>query len=232
VRGDRAPQISFQLDRRRFDRLHFAAWLPHASGEAPLDHSRQEFGEPEPKLFAVDPGVKAAVNALNSRWPWTMSRLELLDEVHARLRAAGIEAAADVDGEIDAFLEHLIVRGLARFRLDPVVPEPPSTPLRLDEPTRRMAEVALAEADPQIFNVWHERESLSAADRNLLPLLDGTRDRDALVEELLTLARGDVITFERDGEQLSSRAELRTAVADYVDTMLERLTKLRLMRAD
>ena len=206
VRGDRAPQISFQLDRRRFDRLHFAAWLPHASGEAPLDHSRQEFGEPEPKLFAVDPGVKAAVNALNSRWPWTMSRLELLDEVHARLRAAGIEAAADVDGEIDAFLEHLIVRGLARFRLDPVVPEPLSTPLQLDGPTRRMAEVALAEGDPQIFNAWHEMESLSAADRHLLPLLDGTRDRNALVEELLTLARGDVITFERDGEQLSSRA--------------------------
>ena len=231
VRGERAPQINFQLDRRRFGRLHFAAWLPPAGGVAPLDHSRQEFGEPEPKMFAVDPGVKAAVNALNSRWPWTMSRRELLDQVQAQLRAAHIEAAADLEANVDAILEYLIVRALVRFRLDPVSPGPAQAPLKLDEPTRRMAEVARAEGDPHIFNLWHEMETLSAADQHLLPLLDGTRDRDALVEELLSLAHADVIRFERDGEVLSSEAQRHAAVADYVDMMLKRLTALRLMGA-
>ena len=232
VRGERAPQINFQLDRRRFGRLQFAAWLPHASGETPLDHSRQEFGEPEPKLFAVDPGVKAAINALNSCWPWTLSRAELLDEVQVQLRAADIEVAIALEAKIDEFLEYLIVRGLARFRLDPVVPAPAAIPMQLDEPTRRMAEVARAEDDPYIFNLWHEMETLSPADRHLLPLLDGTRDRDALVEEMLSLAHADVIRFERDGEHLTTDAELRAAVADYVDMMLKRLTELRLMRAE
>jgi methyltransferase-like protein len=232
VRGERAPQISFQPDRRRFGRLHFAAWLPPVGGEVRLDHSKQEFGEPEPKVFAADPGVKAALNALNSRWPWTISRLELLDDMRAQLRSAHVEASVDLETNVDALLEYLIVRGLARFRLDPLIPVPPSTPLRLDQPTRRMAEVALAESDPQIFNLWHEMESLSAADRNLLPLLDGTRDRTALVEELVSLARADVITFELNGEQLSGELQLHAAVVDYVDMMLVRLTKLRLMRED
>ena len=103
--------------------------------------------------------------------------------------------------------------------------------MQLDEPTKRMAEVARAEDDPYIFNLWHEMEPISAADRNLLPLLDGTRDRGALMQELLSLARADVIRFERNGEHLSSGAQLRAAVADYVDMMLQRLTALRLMGA-
>ena len=37
-----------------------------------------------------------------------------------------------------------------------VSPEPPPTPMQLDEPTKRMAEVARAEDDPYIFNLWHE----------------------------------------------------------------------------
>ena len=49
-----------------------------------------------------------------------------------------------------------------------------------------MAEVARAEGDPHIFNLWHETVPLSPVDHHLLPLLDGTRDRDALVEELLS----------------------------------------------
>jgi hypothetical protein len=206
--------------------------LPPIGGDVRLDDSKQEFGEPESKLFAADPGVKAAVNALNSRWPWTISRAELLDDVRAQLRAAHVDASADLEANIDALLEYLVVHGLTRFRLDPVSPKPPSTPLQLDEPTRRLAQVALAEDDPIIFNVWHEMENLSIADRHLLPLLDGTRDRDALVDEMLSLARAEAIAFALDGARSSSRAELRTAVTEYVDTMLQRLTKLSLLGAD
>ena len=51
------------------------------------------------------------MNALNARWPWTMSRRELLDRVQAQLRAADIEAAADLEAKIDQCWS-LIVLGL------------------------------------------------------------------------------------------------------------------------
>jgi hypothetical protein len=55
-----------------------------------MDHSRQEYLESDgATLFTNDPGIKAALEALNARWPWTLSRQELIDAVHARLVAAG-----------------------------------------------------------------------------------------------------------------------------------------------
>ena len=80
-----------------------------------------------------------------------------------------------------------------------------------------------------IFNLWHETVPLSPVDRHLLPLLDGTRDRDALVEELVSSPQG-VIGFARDGEQLSSEAELREAAAEYIDALPKRLTEMKLLR--
>lgn len=226
VHGARGPQISYDVDRKRFGRLHFAAQLPPVGGETQLDDSEQQYGA----LFTQDPGVKAALDALTGRWPWTLSRGELLDAVHARLAATGIEGAADQESKIDDLLEALIVRGLARYRLEPVLPEPMRTPLRLHEPTRRMAELVRGDDDGYIFNIWHESVSLPPVDRHLVPLLDGTRDRDTLVDHLLPLLRTDVIRFYRDGRQLTDEAQLRSAAAQYVDETPQRLEAMGLLR--
>ena len=56
-----------------------------------LDHSRQEFEQLDgATLFTNDPGIKAALDVLSARWPWTLSRQELVDAVHDRLRSAGL----------------------------------------------------------------------------------------------------------------------------------------------
>lgn len=132
-------------------------------------------------------------------------------------------------GMID-LLEHLIVRGQARFRLDPVVPEPTSTPPKLDEPARRLAELVRDDADPFVYNAWHESVALSATDRHLLPLLDGTRDGDALVDALLAATRDGFVQFERDGHPLSSEADVREAAEGHVDGLAQRLTEMKLWR--
>jgi hypothetical protein len=48
-----------------------------------------------------------------------------------------------------------------------------------------MGELTREDADAFVFNHWHELLPLSAVDRYLLPLLDGRRDRQALVETLM-----------------------------------------------
>jgi hypothetical protein len=170
------------------------------------------------------------MEALTARWPWTLSRRELLDAVRARLSATGVAPAANQDAAVDDLLEHLIVHGLARYRLEPVVPEPTQTPPRLDEPARKLAELVRGDPEPYIYNVWHESVPLSATDRHLLPLLDGTNDRDVLIDALLAAVREGFVQFEREGEPLSAEADIRDAAAEHVDTLGERLTAMKLWR--
>jgi SAM-dependent methyltransferase len=227
VHVERAKQINYQPDPHRYQRLHFAAWTPPADGETKMDRSRQEYVEVDGgTLFTNDPGVKAALESLNDRWPWTMSRQELIDTVKARLIAAGFNPSATIADTLDNLLAVLIGQGQARFRLDPVLPDPTPTPLRVDDAARRMAALT-ARDDASTFNAWHEPLVLSPVDRYLVPLLDGTRDRDALVDALVTIDAENPIDIE-DGDDRSRRDLL----AEQVDTLPQRLAEMKLIRID
>jgi SAM-dependent methyltransferase len=219
VHAERAPQINHSPDRNRYRRLHIAAWVPPVDGQTRLDNSRQEYLEPDgATLFTNDPGIKAALDALSARWPWTLSRQELVDAVHDRLVSAGFNPSGNLPDHIDDLMGVLVLQGAAHFRLDPVLPEPAPAPLRLDETARRMAELTRGEGEASTFNLWHETLILSPVDRHLLPLLDGTRDRDALVEALLAAERENPHSIERD------------AVAAGVDELPQRLAEMKLLR--
>jgi SAM-dependent methyltransferase len=229
VHADCAPQISYQIDRKRFSAMHFAGWLPPTSTPTVLDHSTQQFGH-DATLFTPNPGVKAALDALTTSWPWTMSHAELLDTASTRLAAAGIDVSVDHAAKIDELLEALIMRGMARYRLDPVSPPEPATPpLRLEEPVRRMAELVRWHDGAPLFNRWHEAVTVAPVDRHLLPLLTGERDVAELAQELLGLALRDIIRFERDGARLLSEADLRAAATEYVSATPRRLAEMKLI---
>jgi SAM-dependent methyltransferase len=231
VHAERAPQIRYNPDRSRYGRLHFAASVPPVDGQTRLDHSRQGYLSPGgATLFTDDPGIKAAFDALSARSPWTLSHQELLDAVKVRLGSAGIDGGGNLQERIDHLIEVLISQGQVRSRLDAVLPEPASTPLRLDEPFRRIAEFTNGDHEAVTFNLWHETVALSPLDGHLLPLLDGTRSRDALVEELLAIARANLIRIELDGRRVSDEAELRDVLAQYIDAMPQRLEEMKLLR--
>ena len=219
VHAERAQEIRYKPDGSRFRRLHIAALVPPVEEETRLDNSRQEYQQADGStLFTNDPGIKAALDALSTRWPWTLSRQELVDEVHARLVSAGFNPSATLPDHIDSLMGVLILQGQARCRLDPVLPDAAPTPLRLDETARRMAELTRRKVDASTFNLWHETHLLSPVDRHLLPLLDGTRDRDALVEALLTIAREEPIDLEGDD------------LTEYIDALPQHLAEMKLLR--
>ena len=231
VHGERGPQISYNPHPSRYRRLHIAARVPPADGQTRLDHSRQDYLYSDgATLFTNDPGIKAALDALTARWPWTLSWQELVDAVQSRLVSAGFKPNDKLSDHIDGLMQVLILQGQALFRLDPVLREPTEAPLRLDETARRMAELTRMESQPSTFNLWHETLTLSPVDRHLLPLLDGTRDRNALVEALLAISRENPIEIERDGKQVSGEPELRDALAEHIDAMPQRLAEMMLLR--
>lgn len=124
----------------------------------------------------------------------------------------------------------LILQGQARYRLDPVSPPQASVPLRLDETVRRNVELTGSERQASIFNAWHETHLLTTADRYLLPLLDGSRDRDALVDALVAVDREHPILIEHDGAPVTGESERHDAFAELVDTLPQRLTEMKLLR--
>jgi methyltransferase-like protein len=210
--------------------MHFAASLPPLTGATRLDDSSQQYGEPdESDLVTHDAALKAAIDALSDRWPWTISWQELVSSARARLARVGIEAGPDVEARIDGLLECLIIQGQARYRLAPVLPEPACTPVRLNEAARRMAELTREDADAFVFNHWHELLPLSPVDRYLLPLLDGRRDRQALVEALMDVVSQELIRIDRDDGQLLDEKGIRGVLAQQVDDLPQRLTEMKLM---
>ena len=229
VHAECAPRIRYTPHRHRYRRLHIAARLPPADGQTRLDHSHQEFLYSDTAtLFTNDPGIKAALDALSARWPWTLSWQELVEAVRARLVSAGSHPSDKLPDHIDGLVEVLILQGQARFRLDPVLPESAHGPLRLGETARRMAELTRGKSDASTFNPWHETLTLSPVDSQLLPLLDGTRDRLALLEALLTIDGEDLLRIERDGKPVSGDAERRDALAELIDALPQRLAEMML----
>jgi SAM-dependent methyltransferase len=229
VHADRAPLVRHQPDRSRYRRLHVAAWVPPAVEPTALDHSRQEYVVADATLFTNDPGVKAAMDALSARWPWTLSREELFDAVSARLASAGVPPNAQLADHLDDVMGVLIMQGAAHFRLDPVLPEPTSGRLRLEEPARRMAELTRSDG-AKTFNEWHETLELSPLDGLLVPLLDGTRDRDALIEALLASLRDHPDHLGPDGTPVLDEPTMRAALAEHVDGLPQRLKEMKLAR--
>lgn len=230
VKSQRAEQISRTLDRKRNRRLHLAARLQPLAGRTLLDDSNQQYGaDGQAAVVAYDPAVKAALDVLSVRWPSTCSWQELRAAVLARLARAGVSEPPDVDVRIDGLVEVLVTRGLARYRLGPISPRPVSTPLRLDEPIRRTAELARDDAEAFVFNRWHESVPLSPLDRHLLPLLDGNHDRDALLDAAVDLFRKNVFKIDCDGEELLDEVEARDALAGEIDALPRRLVELKLL---
>jgi methyltransferase-like protein len=231
IHAEREPQIRYDPDRSRVRDLHIAAWVPPADEPTRLDNSRQEYREADgATLFTNDPGIKATLDALSARWPWTLSRQELVDAVRARLVEAGLTPSDSLPETVENLMGVLILQGQARYRLHPVSPEPASALLRLDETARRMVELTGDDTEASTFDLWNETHMLSPLDRHLLPLLDGTRDREALVEALLAVHRENPLQIDLDGRQVAGEAEMRDALADYIDALPQHLAEMKLLR--
>jgi methyltransferase-like protein len=211
VHAERASQIRRTLDRTRCRQMHFAASVPPQATH--------------------DSAIEAAVDALTDRWPWTLSWQELVDAARARMGRAGDDATPDIEARIDDLVECLIIQGHARYRLTPVCPEPACTPIRLDDAARRMAELTREDVEAYVFNRWHELLPLSPVDRHLLPLLDGRRDRQALIDALMDVVGKDLIRIDRDDGQPLDEEGIRDVLAQQIDSTPQRLTEMKLMSA-
>jgi methyltransferase-like protein/SAM-dependent methyltransferase len=74
-----------------------------------------------------------------------------------------------------------------------------------------------------VANRRHEVVRLTELDRRLIPLLDGTRDRPALVNQLTDIAVSGALTVRKDDKPITDRTDLHAALASIIDEALAKV---------
>ena len=88
----------------------------------------------------------------------------------------------------------------------------------------------IAAGEPAVANRRHELFRPSDFDRKLIPLLDGTRDRAALLDRLTEMTLAKELTIQRDGLSLSDPAGVRDALGPVLDRTLDGLANASMLK--
>jgi methyltransferase-like protein/cyclopropane fatty-acyl-phospholipid synthase-like methyltransferase len=86
-----------------------------------------------------------------------------------------------------------------------------------------------AQHGPVATNRRHEVVRLNDLDKHLVPLLDGTRNRAALVEELIKVAQTGQLNVQKDGLTLTDPKEIGTALSSVMEQALANVARMALL---
>jgi SAM-dependent methyltransferase len=217
IRGPRANAPRQTLDPQRIARLHVAG--KYTPQHELTDQWRSWRGS---RALAPHAIAREVIGALNDAWPSTVPVASLIDQ------AAYTNATSRREAEraVLAFIDTLIVGNAVRYRLEPVIlgHAPDNKPM-VSSTLRKLATAGRAiAAPPVLFNLWHDpMVNLSMVERELLPILDGSRDVNALTVAIFERAlRGD-IQFVKDGERIESPGGIASMAAEQTTLALAQL---------
>ncbi|HXD86878.1 MAG TPA: class I SAM-dependent methyltransferase [Urbifossiella sp.] len=169
------------------------------------------------------PLLKAAMKALGERWPGTIAFDDLRRAARALLGGNPDDAAGAED---DA---KVLALGLVNTYISSDLIELSAIPIpvarKAGEKPRATASarerVALGAA--WAANRRHELVKLSDLDLRLLPLLDGQRDRPAILDALVEKAIAGDLTVQKNGNRLTERDAIRAGLTAILDQALDNL---------
>jgi methyltransferase-like protein/cyclopropane fatty-acyl-phospholipid synthase-like methyltransferase len=179
------------------------------------------------------PLAKAAMLCLAEAWPRALTFSELREHARARLQpdfqpdAAAIAKDAQTLGQClltcytsaSSSLLELHVHP-ARFVME-IAEKPTASPLARLQAT----------AGPHATNLRHETVRLSDFERQLVIVLDGSRDRDALVTALADVVQRGVLTVRENQQPITDPQRLRLILQAALQEELPRLAKFALLVA-
>jgi methyltransferase-like protein/SAM-dependent methyltransferase len=182
-------------------------------------------------LAISQPVTKTALALLAEAWPRAIPFEALLAEACARVFAGHELADSPVTlaREAESLSLNLLqtyvhnAEALSLHAHGPCLaarPGPRPTALR-----SARFEALLAHA---VTNAWHQAIHLSTLSWHLLPYLDGSRDRAALIDLVLA---NSALALEKDGRELTDPAEKRAAAEEKVEACLQGLAEVGLLNA-
>jgi methyltransferase-like protein len=163
-------------------------------------------------LTTSSAAVRCAVSHLAGLRPATLTGEELV--TYAAENGHDSEAAA---ADIRRALFNMVLAGLAEISTEPVaVGRPAEKPTAL-----KLARFDASDGSAWTTNVRHETVVLSAVQRAVLPLLDGTHDHDAMARAVDKMVKSGQLVFQRDGETLVHEDDIAKAIDEHITSALQ-----------
>lgn len=183
---------------------------------------RSMFGD---HITVSEPLVKAAVVALGRRWPRSAGCDELRAETLALLGRDGSEPDSEAFAGIllQAHRSHLV----DLHTYDPPLATEPGDLPHASALARRQAAQGMG-----VVSLRNREIVLRELDRLVIPLLDGTRNAAAIVNELAQSVADGSLKLHRLGQTIQDPAEARTVLAEAVATSLQRAAAAGLLMSE
>jgi methyltransferase-like protein/2-polyprenyl-3-methyl-5-hydroxy-6-metoxy-1,4-benzoquinol methylase len=206
VKQDRAGAIRYRLDQQRLRGFGFAAtFTPVDGGPIVVEPGEQPCRTHRNASVTLRLSLhKAVAQILHERFPATVGVEALIDEATTRTG----QAREEVDAMVMKMLEEMLIVGAIGFRR--------SQPRLASGVSERPQALATARTTKGIdlaagqtataCNQWHEPVGLSAIERCLLPLLDGSRARAELAAHLSSAVRSGRLIASIQGQPVEDDA--------------------------
>jgi methyltransferase-like protein/SAM-dependent methyltransferase len=186
-----------------------------------------EFVGPRGGKVATDfPLAKAALAHLAEIYPRPLAFASLLDASRKLVVANGAVASGD---DVETLSEILLrIYGTGVLELYPRAPDfvvqvserPVASPLARFQ----------VERGPDVANLRHDQVEIEdEIGRELLRLLDGTRNRDSLLEDLAAAVSSGKVLLNEEGQPLRGEDEVRRVLSRDLETNLQKLAQLALL---
>lgn len=217
VAAERAPQIDRTLSSARLDGLYFI-------GGGDLTLAREPggvtLGAPAGRRLHTDSEPLAqALAQFVATFPGSAS----VDDLVAALPAASRNAEGR--GLVREALLNMVLNGLATPRVDPVPAAAKAGPRPLACP---LARAEAADGEPSAVNLRHERVEIGGFAQFVLPLLDGSRDSDAIGAAISDGVRDGRLTLAAPAGDPNERGRL---AIEALEALLPALARAGLLLA-
>lgn len=172
-------------------------------------------------MTTQDPLVVYTVRRLKESFPEAISFDDLFQDAMEAMVQDTIADAEKIEAlkrSLATNLIHMTVSGLIELQYNPSLftTQPPEYPK-----TSGVARMQ-AESTNRLTSVRHETAVLDDLTKHLTPLIDGTRTRDQLVQELKRLVEEGKLVIQQKGEK-SGNVDMDDVMGKAVDEVLRRL---------
>lgn len=170
-----------------------------------------------------NPITKVALILLNEVWPCTISFQSLCEKALAKLDRSKDD---DIFRKFGSPERALMTELLLCYTADGI--ELHVCPVQIvtevsNKPVTTPLARCQAEAGQSITNQRHERVDLADFAQHVIRFLDGQHDRQALVDELMTLLDDGVLVMTDKGDKMEDQVQTRSNLQTLVDNILEQL---------
>ena len=174
------------------------------------------------------PIVKMALTFLGEIWPRLVAFNDLLDEARSRLsHPIPANRAADAQALGKALLTAYALAGRHLVWLW-LCPPAFSTEVGAQPLASHLARLQATDTD-KVTNLRHEQVALTPFDARLLRLLDGTHDREDLVEVLRSSCQESELRLPQGGSTVTDISRVQSFLPEFIDERLRHFAKVSLL---